>query len=377
MPIGYFTLGPRFTDGTPFAGDVAQIYRNGWDAVLRLCERLYAVGIGVLLDLHALPGNANTEGHGGVSTHKAELWGNKANLTLARKCLVFLAREVAEGNVRGCVGIQLCNEACWGVKGMFKWYESCVEDIEKVDSSIPLYVSDAWNLKPAMEWSAKMNRRSGRRCPVGVAKSTYYTFTEQDRSQSPQQIIERAKSELDCVAGTSGRVYDTGAVQVMITEWSCCMSEDSWAKAGGQDKTDLVKQFGKVQRDEWRRQAGGAFFWTAKMEWMDGGEWGVFEMVKRGALTPPGNLTLSFDDVKMATETAKRQRDHRKKVSVDAHVRYWDSAAPGTAFEHWRFEEGWELGFADGLAFFEMRSCGQVIGARKGADSFGCLELWK
>ena len=376
LPIGYFTFGARFTNGTPFAADVAQIYKNAWDAVLRLCERLYAVGIGVLLDLHALPGNANTEDHGGVSTHKAELWGTQANLRLARNCLVYLAREVAEGNVRGCVGIQLCNEACWGAQGMYQWYETCIQEIEKVDTSISLYVSEAWDLKPAMEWSAKMNRRSGPKCPIVVATSRYYAFTDQDRSQSPQQIIERAKSELDTVAAASGNVNDTGAVQVMVTEWSCCMTVDSWAKADGLDKNDFLKQFGKVQRDQWRRRAGGAFFWTTKMQWMDGGEWGVFEMVRKGALTPPSNLTLAFEEVRMTVEKARRQRLDRKKVSVDAHIGYWDRTAPGVAFEHWRFGEGWDLGFADALAFFEMRSCGQVKGARKGADIIGCLEVW-
>ena len=369
-------MGARFTKGTLFAGDVTQIYKNAWDAVLHLCERLYAVGISVLLDLHALPGNANTEGHGGVSTHKAELWGNRANLALGRECLVFLANEVAEERVKGCLGIQLCNEATWGAPGMYQWYESCIKEIEKVDTSIPLYVSEAWDLKPAMEWCARMNRRSGGKCPIGVATSRYFTFTEQDKSQSPQQIIERAKSDLDSVEASSGKVSESGAVQVMVTEWSCCMAPDSWARADGLNKGDLVKQFGKAQRDQWRRHAGGAFFWTAKMQWMDGGEWGVFEMVKKGALTTPGKLTLSFEDVRTTAEKARSQQFDRRKAGVDAHVSYWNNTAPGTAFEHWRFEQGWDLGFADALAFFEMRSCGYVTGAKKWADVIGCVEPW-
>ncbi|KAL6717676.1 Glucan 1,3-beta-glucosidase 3 [Lecanora helva] len=376
LPIGYFTFGDRFTNGTPFATDVAKVYKNGWDAVLKLCERLHAVGIGVLLDLHALPGNANTEDHGGVSTRKAELWGNRANLALARKCLAFMVSEVAEGKVQGCAGIQLCNEACWGAKGMYQWYESCIQEIETLDANIPLYVSDAWDLKNTMEWSAQLNRGSGQKCPVGVATSKYYAFTEQDKSQSPQQIIERASEELSYVAGTTGQVTDTGAAQVMVTEWSCCMTPDSWAKASDQDRDKFVRQFGKAQRDEWRRRAGGAFFWTAKMQWMDGGEWGVFEMMKKGALTPPSSLRLSFDEVRTAAEKARREQADCRKRSVDAHTGYWDRTAPGTAFEHWRFEEGWDLGFTDALAFFEMRSCGGLVGSRMGADTIGCVELW-
>lgn len=376
LPIGYFTLGAKFTSGTPFDRGVAKIYENAWDAVLKLCERLYTVGIGVLLDFHALPGNAN---HGGVSTRKAELWGSRHNLELAKRCLVWIAEEVKKGSVKGCVGIQLCNEACWGAKGMYKWYEDCVGEIGEVDPSIPLYISEAWDLGPAMEWCKKMNKNGigkGRKNPIGVATPRYYSFTDHDKSQSPQQIIERACNELDDVAAASGNVVDKGALQVFVGEWSCAINGDSWAKAGSEDRDELVRQFGAAQSEQWRRRAGGAFFWTAKMQWMDGGEWGLFEMVKKGALVPPTNLMLAFEDVRVAAERARRQRLNLKNPAVGAHVGYWDSMAPGVHFEHWRFEEGWDLGFADALAFFEMRMCGKVEGARKGADVIGCLEMW-
>ena len=376
LPIGYFTLGAAFTAGTPFAGHVSKVYENAWAAVLKICERLFAVGIGVLLDLHALPGNANTEDHGGVSTHKAELWGSKPNLSLATKGLVFVAEEVAKGTLRGCVGIELCNEACWGAKGMYDWYESCTRHIEKVDSTIPLYVSDAWNLGAASEWCEKMNRRKSLHNPIVIDTHKYYTFTEHDKSQSPLQIITRVQTELDGVTAVSGNVVDRGAVQIIIGEWSCCMSEDSWAKSGGFARDEAVRRFGNVQRDQWRRKAGGGFFWTSKMQWMDGGEWGLFEMVKKGALTPSQNLTLSFAEVKTTAERARRQRLDRRRASVDAHVGYWNSAAAGTVFEHWRFEEGWDLGYADALAFFEMRAHGDAVGTRHGSDTIGCLELW-
>ena len=45
LPVGYFTLGPQFSKGTPFEGAISSVYVNAWGAALRLCERLYAVGI--------------------------------------------------------------------------------------------------------------------------------------------------------------------------------------------------------------------------------------------------------------------------------------------------------------------------------------------
>lgn len=329
----------------------------------------------MLLDFHALPGNANTEDHGGVSTKKAELWGNRSNLSLAKKCLLFIAEELRKGSVKGCLGIELCNEACWGAKGMYEWYSDVVNAISRIDGSIPLFISDAWDLGPALTWCRNMNNK-GTGNPVGVDTHRYYTFTDKDKSQSPQQIIERVRSELDEVQLEPGDVTNKGAVQVIVGEWSCCMTEDSWVKAGGADKDDLVREFGKAETQQWRRKAGGSFFWTAKMEWMDGGEWGLIEMVKKGAVLPSRNLTMPFEEVKVAAERARRQRLDRKKQAVDSHVDYWESTAPGGQFEHWRFELGWDLGFADALAFFEMRACRNMQEARTGADSIGFLELW-
>lgn len=375
LPIGYFTLGPSFTNGTPFAGPISEVYTNAWAAVLGLCERLHGFGIGVLLDFHALPGGANDQDHGGTSSKKAELWGNKRNLEPAKRCLQFMAEEVARGRIEGCFGIELCNEACWGAKGMYEWYEDVVHAIATVDASIPLYISDGWDLGRAVAWCAGMNKR-GAGCPVAVDTHKYYCFTEEDKAQSPQQIIERVGGEMAEVQGAGGSVVDKGAVAVVVGEWSCVLDGESWGKSGGADRDDLVREFGRAQAEQWRRRADGAFFWTAKMQWMDGGEWGLFEMVKKGALVPPVNLTWEFEKVRERVQRAKQMVDDKRKEAVNGHIGYWNETAPGGRFEHWRFEQGWDLGFADAMAFYEMRASGEVQGAKSGADTIGALELW-
>ena len=383
LPIGYFTLGSRFTADTPFAAPgIADVYTNAWSAVLRLCERLCNVGVGVLLDLHALPGGVNTEEHGGVSSGKAEMLGHgkaaRKNRELAKECVLFMAREVKGEKVKSCAGIELCNEASWDAEGLYPWYEDAIKAVGAIDETIPLYVSDGWDLSRAVQWCGEVTR-SGRlgRNPIVVDTHRYYTFTSQDRSQTPQQIISRVRSELDDVQPSRGSVVDKGAIDIIIGEWSCVIDGASWARAGdGADKDALVRELGKAQCDQWRKNTAGSFFWTAKMQWMDGGEWGLFEMAKKGAVVPSNNLTLSFAEVKIAAERARRQRLDRKNAAVNAHVGFWDSTSPGGVFEHWRFEQGWELGYADALAFFEMRAMGNVLGAKGGADGIGCLEGW-
>lgn len=373
--MGYFTLGPQFTKGTSFEGTISSVYVNAWEAVLRLCERLYAVGIGVLLDFHSLPGGANDQDHSGTSSGKAELWGNPWYLESAKRGVVFMAGEVKRGRVRGCLGIQICNEACWGAQGMWEWYEDVVRDVGHVDVGLPLYVSDGWDLRRCLQWCARVNR-VGMGCPVGIAVPKYFCFMETDRKESPNQIIQRVRSEMGDVLAGSGNVVEKGAVQVMVVEWSCAMSGETWGKVREEDRSGLVRQFGRTQSEQWRKRAGGAFFWTAKMDWMNGGEWGLFEMVKKEAIAAPAKFILDFDEVREKLERAKLLRDGKRKVAVDDHIRYWDNAAPKGRFEHWRFEQGWDLGYADASVFYEMRVSGAVQGAKRGADTIGVLELW-
>ena len=65
--------------------------------------------------------------------------------------MLFVASKVKSGELEGCIGIQLCNEAEWGAKGMYEWYADVMKAVQEVDPSIPLYVSDAWDLDCALD----------------------------------------------------------------------------------------------------------------------------------------------------------------------------------------------------------------------------------
>lgn len=337
---------------------------------------MYAHGIGTLLDLHALPGGANKDDHGGTSSGKADLWGNKTNLKLAKRCLEFIAEEVHQGKVQGCIGIQLCNEAVWAADGMYGWYTEVVHAIAAIDSSILLYISDAWDLKTALSWAMKKNSVTFGLNPVIVDTHKYYTFSEEDRAQSAQEIIVRISNELEEVKASFGDVVGKGAAQVIIGEWSCVLDGNTWGKSQGGDKEDLIRQFGKVQQTQWESRSSGAFFWTAKMQWMDGGEWGFIEMTKKGIVIPPKQLSGSFEFVRDRITKARQERVEKRARTVKTHIDWWTETAPPGFFEHWRFEQGWDLGFSDALTFYEMRANGGLQGAQSGADTIGTIEMW-
>ena len=107
LPIGYWSLGPRFCEGTPFES-VGTVYRNSWPRVVRAIKMAADAGIGVLVDLHGAPGSQNGQPHSGISDGQTGLFGNDWYVNKTMSVLSFLVRELV--NVTNVVGIQILNE---------------------------------------------------------------------------------------------------------------------------------------------------------------------------------------------------------------------------------------------------------------------------
>ena len=164
------------------------------------------------------------------------------------------------------IGIQLCNEAEWNAKGMYGWYDNVAREVAGIDASVPLYISDAWNLSEATKYcNGKNTLRAGQSNPIVIDTHLYWTFSEDDKQKSPRQIIDEVPTKLRALDGHDGSVVDHGAAQVVIGEYSCVLSEPTWSKKGGEQKDDLVRAFGQAQSQRYQQRAGGSFFWTYKM----------------------------------------------------------------------------------------------------------------
>ncbi|KAK4964264.1 Glucan 1,3-beta-glucosidase 3 [Elasticomyces elasticus] len=369
LPIGYFTLGPAYCQHTPFA-QAAQVYTNAWAAVKELVSRARSRGIGTLLDFHALPGGANGGDHSGTNSGKAELWGNHSNLDLALRCLLFIANEAKAWD--GVIGIQLCNEADHGANGIYAFYDSALAQMGQIDKTMPIYISDAWDLGQASAYcNGKNSLSTGVANPLLVDTHLYWCFSDADKARTPQQICQDVGEKLSVLK--DGNVVDHGACQVVVGEYSCVLAEDCWARCGGDSKADLVNAFGQTQSQRYQDKAGGSFFWTYRMDWMDGGEWGFAQQTQSGAIKPPASLALGNPDVQSRISNAQANQNSRMQATVSAHYQYWDTNHPGN-YEHWRYENGWKVGFADAQAFFGSRVSGGLQGT--GGDKIGCLDIW-
>lgn len=376
LPVGYFTFGRKYCRGTPFE-KVAEVYDGAWAAVRTFVERARSWGIGVLLDLHALPGGANGDAHSGSSTGKPEFWGSRKNMDLATRCLVFMAQEVQRG-MDGVIGIQLCNEAVWDAKGMYDWYEHVISEISAVDDSIPIYISDAWDLNRALGWTNSRHALRGvPKNPIIVDTHKYYTFSDADRAKAPPQIISSIPNELNELSGKEGSLADRGEAQVIVGEYSCVLDGQTWSRCRPEEKEGFVAQFGQAQSQRFQQRTGGAYFWTYKMDWMDGGEWGFAEQTKKHNIAPPAGMLLAASDVKARAQKASDERARRAQEAQSGHENYWNATAPGKQFEHQRYGDGWQLGYSDALTFFAARADGAFGGrAGEGADRVGCADVW-
>jgi aryl-phospho-beta-D-glucosidase BglC (GH1 family) len=382
LPIGFFTLGPNFCSGTAFEGEPSHVYNNAWGIVKRLVTDCHHHGIGVLLDLHAAPGGANAQNHSGTDSGKAELWKSAHNLSLARDCIAFIIQEVTHHDLRNVIGIQLCNEPMWNAPGIQQWHDEILSITSVVDPSLPIYIGDCWNLSAALDYAMKKNKISDQEPmnPVIVDTHKYYTFTEAHRSKSPQEIIASVPGGLEPLKGLQGNVFDKkSAVAVYIGEYSCVMDTKTWNRVDASERPGLTKSFGHAQTQLLQQKAAGSAFWTLKMNWMDGGGWGFKAQVKSGAIVPPRSLTVSREEVISKVKDAEAQRPGLREVATTQHVQHWNTAAPKTKFEHWRFTAGWDIGFSDAMNFFCARVHGVVPdeGERTGGgDKIGALDLW-
>ena len=368
LPIGYYDLpGFEFTQETPFE-PYAQVYCGAWSSIRSLISRLREHSIGVILDLHALPGGANAQEHSGTNSGRAEFWDSESNRALGIRCAQFLAHEARSG--LDIAGIQLVNEAEWESHRMYEWYDEAVAAVSAIDPSIPVIISDGWNLDKAVEYSLRTNSVyvEHPRTPVVIDTHFYWAFTDADKQKSPQQIIQEVGTKLGQLDGKEGSVIDRGAVQTIVGEYSCVLTEDSWAKSNGVPKEELVKQFGEAQSRRYQQRAGGSYFWTWKMDWMPGGEWGFKAQTDAKNIVPPQHAFLASDEKVRCLDRARGEQGQRKQQALEQHVNYWKQVDPNGTYEHEKYGYGWHVGYSDAMAFFG--GCGTH------GDKIGMLELW-
>ena len=96
---------------------------------------------------------------------------------------------------------------------MYEWYDRVLKSINAENPSLPIYISDAWDLSTALKYAAKANAQNMN--PVIVDTHKYFCFSDADKQSSPQQIIDK----VDIPEIQQGQ---TGSL--IVGEYSCVVS---------------------------------------------------------------------------------------------------------------------------------------------------------
>ena len=335
LPIGWFSLSQEaLTIGTDFE-PVMAVYADCWPRIIKFIQLCATLRIGVLIDLHCLPGGANPDSHSGTDSGKQAFFASSKLRARGFDCVKFLIDETK--SLDNVVGIQVVNEAAWGTEekaGQF--YGQCTSYSARYGSCMPIYISDCWNLEYWASWVSSLGPDE-----VAVIDHHYYhCFSPADEKRN---VRDHTRDLMGDQKQLEARVEQCGAGTIVIGEWSCALPPASKKDHTRSDLRTEMKKFGREQNEIYNGVAtGGSWFWTYKFQVRNHeNEWDLRDVFEMNLLPSPITPALRVPD----HEELIRLRDSR----YDDHCRYWDSK--GSQFEHTRYLDGWNQCAADCTAF--------------------------
>ncbi|GCE97405.1 glucan 1,3-beta-glucosidase 3 [Zygosaccharomyces mellis] len=334
VPIGYWHVGNgQFLDGLPYS-PLKKVYQSAkaWDVLKQLIDTASDYGIGILVDMHALPGGANADAHSGSNLKSASFFGNNGYVDkVCNQVLPFIVKDVCRDK-DNVIGLQIVNEAIFDNKasGHKNYYYKAIKAIRAIDDDLPIVISDGWWPQQWADWLQQQGLDTG----VVVDSHVYRCFSDTDKQKTAQEII----NDLPNSAGLPKDQAD-----YMVGEFSCVLDAQTWDKTQG-DRDHLVSQYGSTETSVFSTNASwGWFFWTLQFQHGDGGEWGFIPMVNSSSIPRRlGEMRSILDDGQIQS-------------LVQQHCDYWRDKG-GDKMEHWRYEDALKSSIADVKAFAEFNN---------------------
>ncbi|CAG98630.1 17-beta-hydroxysteroid dehydrogenase-like protein [Kluyveromyces lactis] len=317
LPVGYWHVknGELLKNGEKFYS-LKDVYSKSkpWDRVKKVISLANENKIGVLLDLHGLPGGANGDAHSGEQSCGSATFFDESSFvkSIVDNVIPFVVQDL-QSNVN-LIGLQIVNEAQFDESGKKQksYYEKAVEKVRSINSTLPVVISDGWWPQQWSDWVQEKKLFTD----VIIDSHVYRCFSDSDKAKNVEKLIQDLSSSVQ---------FDRSKADFTVAEFSCVIDGQSWDKTSG-NRDDLVKKYGQAQTSIFQRQASwGWFFWTLQFESGDGGEWGYIPMVNKGAI--PNRPT-----------TWKKPDNGAINKLVEDHKNYWADKG-GDKMEHWRFED--------------------------------------
>ncbi|KAJ3519539.1 hypothetical protein NM688_g9287 [Phlebia brevispora] len=249
LPLGYWTLGPDFVQGTPYE-NVSDVYINSWSRVIRTINLAGQAGIGVLVDLHGAPGSQNGQQHSGISDGQVNLFNNPYYVNLTMEVLSFLMGQL--GYASNVVGIEILNEPEDDptLPAFYDRAISTMRNISSIAPSFPLYIHDAFNLD---QYSAYVANRTDF---VVVDHHSYFVFTPQDDAESASDHTADIDGGIQASLASASQ---QARGNLVIDEFSCALTDQSLQNES--NPVQARQDFCTAQVDVYANTSAGWSFW--------------------------------------------------------------------------------------------------------------------
>ncbi|CDZ96181.1 Glycoside hydrolase, superfamily [Phaffia rhodozyma] len=362
LPISYYHLSgldPSLVKDTEFDFTV-EIYQGAWSRITRAFEWANRYHIGVLVDLHAVPGKQNPDAHAGAS-HEALLFTHQKYQAQTVRTLEVLLRAIA--GVENVIGLELMNEpaACPQLQ---KFHLNTLNRLRSIcGPDFPLMISDAWQLEAGLKIYFPTSSF------ILLDTHVYRCFTSDDCAKSAERHAEEVRGDLSGRLGTDlVQKSESGGGRVIVGEWSGALNPGSLNGSQGGEQDAKRRNFVRAQLEVFEGKTSGYFFWTYRKQ--DGWDAGwSFKDACRAEIIPvflgpkhKGNVQISPDLL-----------SQRRQFATNAHSQYWDKAVR-RPMEHDRFQSGYTTGWEDALHFL---SSGTVYGNGPAAEIPAAGGQWK
>ncbi|QLG70433.1 hypothetical protein HG535_0A03720 [Zygotorulaspora mrakii] len=332
VPVGYWHVGNgKFVKSLAFES-LQNVYAKAkpWDAFKDLIKKAEENDIGILVDIHGLPGGANTDSHSGESVKTASFFGSRSYVDImVNEVIPFIVTDVCQGN-ENIIGLQIVNEAAFDndAKKQKKYYSRAVKSVKSIDESLPVVISDGWWPQQWSDWLEKEKLDTS----VVIDSHVYRCFSDDDKSKNADSICKDIPNSIN---------FPRDKADYVVGEFSCVLDGETWSKTK-ETRDECVKKFGNSEIKQFSQVASwGWFFWTLQFKYGDGGEWGLKPMTEKGAIPKrPKDASIPPDENKI-------------KDIIKEHNDYWKDKG-GDKMEHWRFEDAIRCAIADIEAFHKF-----------------------
>ena len=337
----------KLLKGTDYAS-FATVYEGAWQRIVASIEKAASLDIGVLIDLHGVPGGQNGDSHCGKSDGNVSFWNGlhaSSNRKLTIQILTALAEAVSQYD--NVIGLELMNEpqnhSC--LEG---FYVDAIKAIRASSSpavaQLPLYIGDGWDTN---HYAKYVGKHSDIGNPLVLDHHMYRCFTSHDHRTSAEQHA------CDLDIGKQGKtawwlkgISEHAQGAIIIGEWSGALNPGSLR--GCANHLDALKSWSHAQWHAFESYTAGYYYWTLKKEGGPDPGWCFYTAVEKGTMPPSLN---PLDGGHVDFNALHQQGVELAQRCLQEHTKYWDSK--GGNYDHEQYKHGFEMGWKDALEFLQ------------------------